>query len=161
MKRKFILEAVFPVIIIIFLLFSEYNLNIFDLPPFKEIKEIDDKSFNQYIASGIAITLFYSSILVLIRYLVHFIIDAFYIYNEVDKFNKRVLNILGKEFDFIYWLMDIEYDGEQGVIIDISDNGNLIIKMSNKTKFKENLYCDPTHKMKYFDEKQNVIMSYD
>ncbi|MBI0007011.1 hypothetical protein H3S74_12300 [Gilliamella sp. W8126] len=158
MKRKFILEAVFPVIIIIFLLFSEFNLNIFDLPPFKEF---DDKLINQYITSSCVITLFYCSILVLIRYLVHFIIAVFLYINEVDKFNRKVLNILGKEFDFICLLMDIEYDGEQGVIIDISDNGNLIIKLSNKTKFKRNLYCDPRHKMKYFDEKGNVIMSYD
>lgn len=158
MKRDFISQAVLPCIIIILLLFSKLNLNLLDLPPFKEF---DNKLINQYVISIIATVLFYLSIISLIRYLVHRIIEIFYIYKKVNQFNIKVLKLLGKEFDFIYLLMDIEYDGKQGVIVGINDSGKLIITLSNITKFKKNLYCDPKHKMKYFDEKGNVIKSYD
>lgn len=152
MKKKLFFEAFFPITCIIGLSISKINLNIFNL------SQLSGLAYHHSLAS---IMLFYTCFLVLIKFIVFSVIRFFKLLNEFHQFSLDVLRILGREMDFIYPLMYVEHDGNRGMIIGISESGDLLIDFLDKEKFKSPMCCNPKQKIKYFDEKGNVVTSYD
>lgn len=152
MKKKLFFEAFFPITCIIGLSISKINLNIFNL------SQLSGLAYHHSLAS---IMLFYTCFLVLIKFIVFSVIRFFKLLNEFHQFSLDVLRILGREMDFIYPLMYVEHDGNRGMIIGISESGDLLIDFLDKEKFKSPMFCNPKQKIKYFDEKGNVVTSYD
>ena len=152
MKKKLFFEAFFPITCIIGLSISKINLNIFNL------SQLSGLAYHHSLAS---IMLFYTCFLVLIKFIVFSVIRFFKLLNEFHQFSLDVLRILGREMDFIYPLMYVEHDGNRGMIIGISESGDLLIDFLDKEKFKSPMFCNPKQKIKYFDEKGNVVISYD
>lgn len=152
MKKKLFFEVFFPITCIIGLSISKINLNIFNL------SQLSGLNYHHSLAS---IMLFYTCILVLIKFVVFSIIRLFKVFNEFHQFSLDVLRILGREMDFIYPLMYVEHDGNRGMIIGISESGDLLVDFLDKEKFKLPVLCPPKEKIKYFDEKGNIVISYE
>lgn len=78
-----------------------------------------------------------------------------------NRFSEDLVRCRGKKFEFVKLGMMIEYDGEPGTIVGLNHAANFIVKMSNQLKYKKKIICHPVYKIKYFDEKGNVIKSFD
>ncbi|MFQ0972222.1 hypothetical protein [Gilliamella sp. BG6] len=81
--------------------------------------------------------------------------------NKQKQFIEQVIQCRGEKFNFVKLGMKVEFDGEQGTIVGINHSGNFVVKFSNELKFgKKTVSCHPTYKMKYFDENNQLIKSF-
>jgi len=78
------------------------------------------------------------------------------------KFIEQLIRCRGQDFDIVKLGMKVEMDGEPGTIVGLNFSGNFDIKFANELKYgKKPINCHPTYKIKYFDENNQLIRSFD
>lgn len=81
-----------------------------------------------------------------------------------QQFIDSVVSCRGQQFNFVKLGMKVEYsdDRDVGTIVGFNIRGNFDVKFANELKYgKKPVNCHPTYKMRYFDENDNLIATFE
>lgn len=81
-----------------------------------------------------------------------------------QQFIDNVVSCRGQQFNFVKLGMKVEYsdDRDVGTIVGFNIRGNFDVKFANELKYgKKPANCHPTYKMRYFDENDNLIATFE